>query len=539
MRSRSEHALVGGAAVGGSAAGVALDPSASGPGDLVFGAVLLLGLLTLLRLALRAGARARRERHRSRHLALVPAEEVARRAVQQEQARLAADVEAVIRSGVLRMASGAEEALRAWERDPGPALRNVQDEGRRVTTELRRLLGLLREPAAGGPLAPAPAHRGALLPRSDGLVGAAVVALALVEWAAYAREVPGAPSSPLVLLSTAVAAGTTAGHRAAPWPAAAVCGAVFLAGAVVGAPPFPGLWTLVTLGALAWACTAREDPRRGPAAAALMGAGAVVPLSLQEPGNARILAVVVLGGAGAGLAVRAMDRSGRLARRSAAERAGHLERTAEAAVRARRLGVARDLHDLVSSAVGVVVVHAGAAEALRATDPARARASLDVVRRTTTETARELAQLTASADAAAVPGAVEHRLGDLAELVERMRGAGLAVTAALPGPEARLAPAPSAAVYRTVQEALTNAARHAPGSAVSVAVRVGPEEVCAEVVDDGPGRGPGARRGYGLTGISERVERLGGCLETGPGEGGTGFRVRVRLPVRAQDRVRT
>jgi signal transduction histidine kinase len=87
-------------------------------------------------------------------------------------------------------------------------------------------------------------------------------------------------------------------------------------------------------------------------------------------------------------------------------------------------------------------------------------------------------------------------------------------------------PAPTGlAVYRIVQEALTNAAKHAPGAAVDVRVALGP---AAEVVVDSAGR-PGTGHGLGLDGMRERAAALGGTLTAGPG--GRGWLVRAELPL--------
>jgi signal transduction histidine kinase len=85
-------------------------------------------------------------------------------------------------------------------------------------------------------------------------------------------------------------------------------------------------------------------------------------------------------------------------------------------------------------------------------------------------------------------------------------------------------------VYRVVQEALTNALRHAPGAAVHVTVTAGADEVEIRVQDDGPGPAQHSRRGFGLVGIAERIGSLGGDLVTGPARGG-GFQVHARIPV--------
>ncbi|WP_369055183.1 sensor histidine kinase [Kineococcus terrestris] len=533
MGSRGGHALVVGVSVAGAAAGVALDPAASAPWDVVFGACLLAGLLTLLRLALRAGARALDERGRARRLAGTSAEEVARRAVVVERGRLAADIEAVVRSAVLRMTASAEVAQRDWDRDPRPALREVQAEGERAALELRRLLGLLRESEQADPAAVAGPAPATALPRGDVPLAAALVALALAERTLYGVQVAGGAAGAAL---TALAAGTVLARRARPSLGAAACGGVFTAGHLTGSPVSPGLWVLAVVGVLAWACAARQERLpEGLAGVVLLLAGTGASLAADDPSNAPVVVVALVGSAAGGLAVRGATRSGQRARRRAGERADQLARATEEAVRAQRLSVARDLHDLVSSAVGVVVVHSGAAEALREQDPAAARASLDVVRRTTAETLGELDELTAVIDRGALgspapPGAVEHGPGDVTALVERVRGAGLDVSLTVqplgPGVGAAL----TTVVYRVVQESLTNVARHAPGSSVAVEVTTRPGEVLVDVVDDGPGRGAGARRGYGLVGLAERVERVGGRLETGPGPGGRGFRVRARLP---------
>jgi signal transduction histidine kinase len=86
--------------------------------------------------------------------------------------------------------------------------------------------------------------------------------------------------------------------------------------------------------------------------------------------------------------------------------------------------------------------------------------------------------------------------------------------------------------YRIVQEALTNALKHAPGAHVRLGVSYEDTSVVVEVVDDGPGGGPSrdGTRGHGLIGMRERVELFGGTLDVGP-RGGGGFGVRARLPL--------
>jgi signal transduction histidine kinase len=84
-----------------------------------------------------------------------------------------------------------------------------------------------------------------------------------------------------------------------------------------------------------------------------------------------------------------------------------------------------------------------------------------------------------------------------------------------------------------VQESLTNALRHAPGSAVDVVVTAGDDGLEITVEDDGPGPAEAARRGFGLVGLGERVALLGGELSAGRAGPGGGFRVHARLPAGA------
>ena len=118
---------------------------AAGAPEFLFGSVVFLTLAAVLRLAVRAGRRAADE-HARAAASPPPAEaDVARTAVAVERARLAGDIQAVVRSAATTMGAAAEEAVRRWDDDPAPALHAVQEEGERAGLELRRLLGLLRE----------------------------------------------------------------------------------------------------------------------------------------------------------------------------------------------------------------------------------------------------------------------------------------------------------------------------------------------------------------------------------------------------------
>jgi signal transduction histidine kinase len=121
-------------------------------------------------------------------------------------------------------------------------------------------------------------------------------------------------------------------------------------------------------------------------------------------------------------------------------------------------------------------------------------------------------------------------LRELARLVEHVRAAGLPVQVATEGEARELPPGVDLSAYRIVQEALTNALRHAGPARARVLIRYGPDDLDLEIADDGPGTGDGSGAGYGLIGMRERVSLYGGELQAGPRPEG-GYALRVRLPL--------
>ncbi|MBA8957093.1 sensor histidine kinase [Actinomadura namibiensis] len=211
------------------------------------------------------------------------------------------------------------------------------------------------------------------------------------------------------------------------------------------------------------------------------------------------------------------------------------ERAAEA-VRAERRHIARELHDVVAHHISVMSVLVGAARTTMAADPERAAEALVTTERTAREAMAEMRRLLAvlRADDEPEPDA---RADRLPALVERARAAGVRADLRVEGRARPLPPAADLAVYRTVQEALTNAQKHAAGARVRVVLRYTDTAVEAEVHDDGsggpaPAPAPADRpgHGHGLRGMAERVALCGGDLAAGPAPGG-GFRVRARLPL--------
>lgn len=234
-----------------------------------------------------------------------------------------------------------------------------------------------------------------------------------------------------------------------------------------------------------------------------------------------------------------MTRSRAVMAREVAERAQQLEQARDeqvaAAAAAERRRIARELHDVVAHTLSVMVVQSGAARWTFERDAARAGDALAIVEetgRTALVELRRLLGFLSSVEAAEMlrsqPG-----LGTLGELVERMAAAGMPVEVQIEGEPGHLPPALQLAIYRIIQEALTNALRHADGARAQVTVRYADEEVYLEVVDDGRARQTskrGDQHGHGLAGMRERAALHGGEVSAGRRAGG-GFAVRARLPV--------
>jgi len=255
---------------------------------------------------------------------------------------------------------------------------------------------------------------------------------------------------------------------------------------------------------------------------------------------------------GAAWGVGTLSRYRRAALAAAASRAARaeaaLDRAAASAAAAERLRIARELHDVVAHHVSLMAVQAEAVGALLPARPEAAAASADLIGSTARTAMTELRRLlgvlrfTEDPESERVRLAPVPSLSDLDQLVDAARGSGLRVTCEVSGPVTALPPGIDLTAYRILQESLTNAVRHAPGSAAAVRVCYGPAELVVEVGNSGPGPGARAARvagpatvmaggpGYGLAGIAERVASCGGFLALGPAGDG-GFSVTARLPL--------
>lgn len=209
----------------------------------------------------------------------------------------------------------------------------------------------------------------------------------------------------------------------------------------------------------------------------------------------------------------------------------------ETARRQERLELARELHDVVAHHVTGIVVQAQAAQYAghdRAETLLSALSSIDAAGADTLAAIRQLVGLLRD------PGdtcGVSPEPEPISQLVERFARHGPPVELRLPADPPAFAwpPEVTSTLYRIVQEALTNIARHAPGArSVTVTVTGDPQQVSVEVTDDAPAtyRHPRPRGGYGLVGMRERVEALGGMVRAGPMPG-AGWAVQASLPVPA------
>jgi signal transduction histidine kinase len=239
-------------------------------------------------------------------------------------------------------------------------------------------------------------------------------------------------------------------------------------------------------------------------------------------------------------------RTRRRYRSSLRDRAQLLDEAGQAAVAAavdaERDRIARELHDIVSHNVSLMIIQAGAARQVVTGAPQDATDALLAVEasgRTAMTELRALLGLLAPGacgeDALLLP---QPGLRRLEELVDRVAFAGLPVGLTVEGEPRSLPPGLDLTAYRVIQEALTNALRHAPGARAEVHVRYTDRYLRIEVLNTGPSvlTGPapapptGAAEGRGLLGLRERVAVFGGSFDARRRLGG-GFRVRVRIPL--------
>ena len=205
---------------------------------------------------------------------------------------------------------------------------------------------------------------------------------------------------------------------------------------------------------------------------------------------------------------------------------------AELAVAEERSRIARELHDIVAHQLSLMTVQAGAAKTVAAADPEAAHAAMEAVENAGRQALQEMRHLlhvlrrdSAGAELVPQPG-----YADLGALAAEVTAAGTEVRLHTEGRLAGLPPRVDLALYRIVQEGLTNVLKHAGGdAAATVVVTAAQEGVELSIVDDGHGASATPGRGYGIGGMRERAELLGGWLRAEPGVE-SGFSVTAFLP---------
>ncbi|MFF3614854.1 sensor histidine kinase [Streptomyces sp. NPDC002580] len=374
----------------------------------------------------------------------------------------------------------------------------------------------------------------------DGVPALVLTVLAFVptlsQIGAQIGDLPDHPSSPLSIgLTLALTLPLAVRTR---WPAAclAVVGCAFAAHQALGCPATFGT---VGLYAALYSVGAHQNSFRRALAAGASAGYAVLAVVLHRLGSPQripdhlafflVLAGVWLVGGGV--------------RRRRAEEAERRRLAVEVAEAAERARIARELHDVVTHHVTAMVVQADAAQFLLTSAPERAVDGLTAVsdtgRRALTELRYLLGVLEATGESASASADRAPTLGKVRDLVARASTSGQPVEFTERGEWRARSVEVELAAYRVVQEALTNAMKHATGRRTQVLVQHGDEHIEIEVATEGPApsaaTAPAARKagrggGRGLTGLRERVRMLDGELVAGPRPDG-GFRVRAVIPV--------
>ncbi len=435
----------------------------------------------------------------------------------EERRRMAGRALHTLRTAVLDMQAAARAGAISLSSD---AVGRIRQRGIVAIDELRELIGLLHDPL------PTPAA--AEVPRRSVWRGDLGVALVAVAGTLCLLAVdPGWLGGGLVLAYLGTAA-SLAVRRTRPAVGCLVA-AVALLPVIVDPPDVPdSLLPLVPAYlVLTWAVVEHGRRHEGWGLVVLVVAAGGAASRHGATGMGFIACVFAF----ASLVAVAWGERDRILQqaqeRSTAIRC-QLTMASAAAVSAERLRLARDLHDVTSHAVGVMVLQAGAAEAMRLTDAPQAREALLTVEAAGEQALEDIAALFAALEDGPAPSPDALRAG-IARLIGGLRGAGMEIAAdidALPDSAAA-----GTVVYRVVQEGLTNAARHAPGAPVRVEARREGRGYVVRVSDAG-GDGPSpisAGGGFGLPGLRERVEACAGTLRAGP-DGRGGFVLEARWP---------
>jgi signal transduction histidine kinase len=376
--------------------------------------------------------------------------------------------------------------------------------------------------------------------RADALLAAAAVAIELVLIATGPADMRERGWAVAVASSVACAV-PIALRRVAPWAAVVLTTVALVIGAVVTVQP---VTVVVAIVVLTYSTAAHFPLRRAVLALAAMWLPVLVVNALtpdaSKPEDMSTGYIMFLNGL-LGMVCFFIGRTVH-ARRSSTqaleERARAAEENqralAEQAVAEERRRIARELHDMVAHHVSVMGVLATGARRVLRRDPDASDEALSTIEDTSRTTLREMRRLLDVLRTEAEPAAEmapQPGLAGIETLVEQVREAGLPVSLRVDGSPGSLAPGVALTIYRIVQEALTNALKHAGAATAQVRLSFGVYWLIVEIFDTGRGPAPGSDHvGHGLVGMRERVALYGGTLRTGPRPGG-GFRVYAKIPM--------
>jgi signal transduction histidine kinase len=361
------------------------------------------------------------------------------------------------------------------------------------------------------------------------LTGVSLAGLWLVSWSRTAHY--RAPDAGGVLLTLAIVV-PLLWRRQRPGLVLVISGTALLGYDAAGYPS--GLAWLACYWAV-YSCACHPRRRRDAFwPLAVWVAEILVHLALPaRGGNAGQTALIFLG------VTAVVWLRGDAVRSGLAEAARQRELRARQAVADERTRIARELHDIVSQALGVIVMQAGGAGTVPALTERDAKAVLSTIEQTGRQAFAEMRRLVGvlrddGEAAALVP---QPTVGEIPALLDRLASAGLEVDLEIAGIQREVPAGVELSAYRIVQEALTNTLKHAGARHATVRLVWSQDHLDVEVSDDGPAAGftvPEQVRpdsgGKGLVGMRERVMLFGGELEAGPSPHG-GYRVAARLPL--------
>lgn len=372
----------------------------------------------------------------------------------------------------------------------------------------------------------------------DLLVAVTVAMVSLVALALSDEAGARAPDPITVALLLAMAAPLTVRQR---WPTAvvAVVGVLalvsFAAGYPGGPPTIPLLVALYTIAA--------AGHRWWTIAVTLMFAGGGLlfralfeddpPVSIAL--DSALFVLVSLLGDAVHTRRRLVAETQERLRLAASERDAEAQRR----VTEERLRIARELHDIMAHTITTMSVQAGAALDALDHQPHQTRTALTGMRTASRQALQEL-RATVSLLRSSTPDHATTRqptpgLHQLDELLDRVRDTGLRVDHHVTGTAVELTPALQLTAYRVIQEGLTNVIRHSAATAATIRLTYTNGQLRVQVDDDGTGTSRHHVEGFGLRGLRERVDAIGGTTSVGPAPSG-GFRLRADLPYLESDR---